>query len=621
MDLFKKLIAGLMSAAVALASSAALIPASAETAAQSSSASSAASLSISEIAAKASTDYGYKDLAQRSNGSARQSFYNRLLSFSLDFWESDEDVTELYGNRIILNKFDHTGLTSDEAVETYLVFRDDNPLFYFMTGDMLRGSTTLWVEIDAEIASAAYRKTLQQKIVAYIDTAMGRLSGLTTRYERALRINNILVGSLDYAIDSSGNAESAMWAHSIAGAIDHSAGVCETYSKTAQMLINYSGGDAVMVIGKANGGSHAWLVVKMDNGKYYGLDATWNDTAKTSKFFAAGKTLMDSQHTAYSPSNQGKYFLYELPQIPDSDYIPAKYAELLASYEYYIEGETAVVTKYKGSGGSVVIPDELFGFPIAEIGEFAFMNAEVLTSVKLPSGCKKIDAGAFACQYQLKTVTFPEGLTDIGNDAFYGDSKLTGVTLPRSLRRIGSAAFFNCFYSGTREITIPYGVSKIGQYAIGYGYGSGGGSYKFDGDYSAVSKTRLTNFTVKCYSGTKGHDYAKSNGFIIVLLTHTHIYKDTVIEPTYEHGGYTVHICEECGACYSDSFTSKLIHPADVDRSGTVDEEDCRLMRAFLTGGDTGLEETAFDVDGDGKVTMVDYGLMRAVLAGRDIRF
>ena len=39
-----------------------------------------------------------------------------------------------------------------------------------------------------------------------------------------------------------------------------------------------------------------------------------------------------------------------------------------------------------------------------------------------------------------------------------------------------------------------------------------------------------------------------------------HVFQETVVEPTYEHGGYTEHICETCGYAYRDKETDPLGH-------------------------------------------------------------
>lgn len=67
-----------------------------------------------------------------------------------------------------------------------------------------------------------------------------------------------------------------------------------------------------------------------------------------------------------------------------------------------------------------------------------------LTSVKLPSGLKRIDEGAFAGCSSLVEVVMPSTLTAIGDYAFAGCSALTSVTLPASVEKVGAGAFMRC---------------------------------------------------------------------------------------------------------------------------------------------------------------------------------
>ena len=102
-------------------------------------------------------------------------------------------------------------------------------------------------------------------------------------------------------------------------------------------------------------------------------------------------------------------------------------------FEYTVTGDEATITGYTGSAKSLVIPSELGGKPVTEIGIFAFALCDSLTEV-----------------------TIPEGVTSIGNAAFSGCSSLTEVTIPKSVTSIGDAAFYNCealktvYYGGSQ---------------------------------------------------------------------------------------------------------------------------------------------------------------------------
>lgn len=142
------------------------------------------------------------------------------------------------------------------------------------------------------------------------------------------------------------------------------------------------------------------------------------------------------------------------------------------------------------------------------LGEQAFTNCTSLTSITLPQGLEVIDTHAFAstalesvtlpeglhtigeyafffCE-DLQTLTLPESMDSIGRVAFGSCHTLATATLPQKLRAMGEAAFMGCYelhtftwpenmkripkdafmYCGFKELTIPEGVTEIGDRAF-----------------------------------------------------------------------------------------------------------------------------------------------------------
>ena len=111
-----------------------------------------------------------------------------------------------------------------------------------------------------------------------------------------------------------------------------------------------------------------------------------------------------------------------------------------ASLEYRIspgsDGQYAVITGAAAST-DLVIPAQVEGVPVREIGRDAF------------AGCTT-----------LKTVTMEQGVRSIGMNAFEGCTNLAEVTLPESLAFIEKDAFRDC--GSLRKIVLP-GIIKAGQ--------------------------------------------------------------------------------------------------------------------------------------------------------------
>ena len=108
-------------------------------------------------------------------------------------------------------------------------------------------------------------------------------------------------------------------------------------------------------------------------------------------------------------------------------------------YKANIDGYT--ITSGDIVDGDVVIPAEIDGTPVTEIGENAFSAFHNSTTGN------------------IKTVVIPEGVKRIAYYAFNSCDNLTSVTLPDSLESIEKFSFERCHKLTT--VTIPKGVNSI----------------------------------------------------------------------------------------------------------------------------------------------------------------
>ena len=125
------------------------------------------------------------------------------------------------------------------------------------------------------------------------------------------------------------------------------------------------------------------------------------------------------------------------------------------------------ISAYRGKGGKVVIPPEIRGAKVVEIGESAFENCRTLTEIVIPdgvrcigmtafTGCtgltevsipgsvKRILFGAFSDCVSLTRVTLPEGLTYLSDEVFDSCEKLVDVNLPGSVTDVRWNPFTDC---------------------------------------------------------------------------------------------------------------------------------------------------------------------------------
>ena len=65
-----------------------------------------------------------------------------------------------------------------------------------------------------------------------------------------------------------------------------------------------------------------------------------------------------------------------------------------AQFNYVVNNGAVTITQYTGSGGNVVIPGSISGYPVTSIGAQAFYDYDSLTSVTIANSVTSIGAKA-----------------------------------------------------------------------------------------------------------------------------------------------------------------------------------------------------------------------------------
>lgn len=148
-------------------------------------------------------------------------------------------------------------------------------------------------------------------------------------------------------------------------------------------------------------------------------------------------------------------------------------------YKYALLADgTAEITGYIGQELDISIPEEIDGYPVTAIGDYAFATGSFkisktewisrttppLTSVTLPDGLKRIGRSAFDNCTSLTSVPLPEGLKSIGVSAFSNCRNLTSISLPEGLQAIENYTFFYCI--NLSSVSLPENLKSIGDYAF-----------------------------------------------------------------------------------------------------------------------------------------------------------
>lgn len=105
----------------------------------------------------------------------------------------------------------------------------------------------------------------------------------------------------------------------------------------------------------------------------------------------------------------------------------------------------------------IVIPSEIEGLPVVELGDRVFSNSPVKTVV-IPESVKRFGAGLFREARHLQYVKLPTTITSLLGQFFNSCDSLEYFIIPDHITHIGSSAFSS---SGLRSIEIPDTVTSF----------------------------------------------------------------------------------------------------------------------------------------------------------------
>ena len=331
------------------------------------------------------TDYAYNSLLTLSNGDNMADFYQEIASVASGFHNSDEDAeTVISGNNEIYYAaeiyFDDNFLTYEEAVTVWTAFYMDHPLYYWMSNVITYTDKYLALTVGAEYADGESRELINVQIYDAVEYYVTLLEGESSVYNITLALHDTLIQNADYAYEADGVTPSMeLSAHNILGVLLGDVGVCDSYAKSFQLLLNYCGIDNIYVTGYASV-AHAWNLVKLDDGRWYWYDLTWDDqpgfslgvrhnyfcvTDETLVKWTDGSTNKNTKfiedHFPNTPGSSGVNYFYSLPQRADSPYSGVE--ELLRGEVIVYNGLHYVYIGYKtfclvriNIEGNVVIP-------------------------------------------------------------------------------------------------------------------------------------------------------------------------------------------------------------------------------------------------------------------------
>ena len=129
-------------------------------------------------------------------------------------------------------------------------------------------------------------------------------------------------------------------------------------------------------------------------------------------------------------------------------------------FAYTLADGKATIVKYNGNSGYVVVPAQIDGYPVAEVGHEAFYGNGNINTLIVEEGIHTIDRYAFENCANLTSITLPQSLTTLGGYAFASCYSLTEVTVPGGVKFIDEYTFGWC--DNLTTVTLGEGVTALG---------------------------------------------------------------------------------------------------------------------------------------------------------------
>ncbi len=361
---------------------------------------------------------------------------------------------------------------------------------------------------------------------------------------------------------------------------------------------------------------------------------------------------------------------YEMLQMAYK-YYEADASDMNENPEYYVrfneDMNSLIITQYNGTDKNVVLPEELYGYPVTGIESNAFggslvesltisssisyINGTAFNGVKsfkvseensfftafggvlftkgmtelvrfpdvanvssynIPEGVSRIGNYAFMAT-DLTSVKIPSSVTSIGYYAFANMHELTSITLPEGLTSVSHNVFNYC--SKLQSVVIPSSLSRIGEEMF----------------YGCKALTRVTIADgvkvigeaafAECYSLEKLILPASITSIEANAFGECVSLKRICFEGTEEKfNEINVYVGNEAFTAASVEFEYvQLSEPGDVDEDGSVSIQDLVRLAQYLANWSVTVDSDASDCDGDGNVSIQDLVRLAQYLANWNV--
>lgn len=253
------------------------------------------------------------DYAQAKMTTAELAFYDRLDSIANHYMtDSAADATyfSAYGFYVISGaKFNDLGLDKTDAFHVAEWFLYNNPQYYFLRPRFLTTSSVFYLGVYDFAASGTERLNITSAMFDQIDVWIASIcDDEITTYQKELSAHELICDMLEYDQND--------YDQSVYSSVFYQKTVCAGYSELFSIMCNAV--DIPCLIALSS--NHAWNLVRLDDGQWYSIDLTWNDSLNGHYLFNCGSISMvkydhSAEHTC------GETWLNWIPDLAYEDYV------------------------------------------------------------------------------------------------------------------------------------------------------------------------------------------------------------------------------------------------------------------------------------------------------------
>ena len=192
------------------------------------------------------------------------------------------------------------GISASRVQELYMIFVYENPQFYFVSSETYFNSTSFHLTFYEKFKNSISRAKITNSTFATIDNYAQQVKNMPNDEQKARKAEELIMekNKYGYAVNIPGKNFTEYYDQSMYSAFNLGYTVCAGYAKGVLAVLRKAGMGCIAVTSK----THAWNLVKV-NGKWYNLDATWDDVDSgvfLKKFFLKSDDYMAVNDTSDS---------------------------------------------------------------------------------------------------------------------------------------------------------------------------------------------------------------------------------------------------------------------------------------------------------------------------------